>query len=308
MIGSVRFVAASFADGVPLTGLLEKSGNNSCEFKQIQMFVLMRASWRIGGIMRKAGNRVKTVFDKFRKRLTIKDNDKGLTLVELMVAIVILTVVVLPTMSVFVAATKANSKARTELQSTVTANSVLESAKSFSIYVFDKQCNTEYNSGNASQFTLIAGQLDGSTIKSLVQAGGTCGQIEYESDGETVKDVVKNPAPFESKYASDASKMKFAYAINGIKQSKNTYDAVVVYEKQDYQDISVGDPASPSTYTESQVGTALSNYNKEYSITVYVYRHNKTGNPYYYGKNLKSASGALVTITGSKLDSALPPE
>lgn len=248
--------------------------------------------------MRKAGRKWKTFYKNLREKRKVCDNNDGFTLVELLVAIAILTLVILPTLEVFVTATRTNSKARTELQATITANSVLESAKAFSIYVFDKQCNQTYNSGNAGTFTLVAGEADGGTVKSLIQAGGTCGQVVFDSDGKTVKEIIKDGTAFD-----DKGKDRFAYAINGIKQSNSVYDAVVIYTQRDYQDVNINGTA----YTETNVASKLPNYNKEYDITVYIYKHNSSGDAGYIGKNLYDSSGALVTITGSKLDSAQKP-
>ncbi|MGN0164975.1 MAG: prepilin-type N-terminal cleavage/methylation domain-containing protein [Lachnospiraceae bacterium] len=224
-----------------------------------------------------------------------KKSDGGFTLVELLVAIVVLALVVVPTMTVFVTATKSNSKARTELQATITANSVLESAKAFSIYVFDVQCNTTYTSSNESQFTLIAGTASDSFVSSSY--GGTVGTVEW--DGDEVKAIFKRDAanPFQER--AD----KYAYAINGIKQSNSTYDAIIVFEAQPYQDVDI----NGTTYTEADVNSEYGTYNKEYKISVYVYKHNGTS-PEYIGKDFSGDDhGALVVINGSKIDSAIRP-
>lgn len=245
--------------------------------------------------MRKAVRKFRKDYIRRREKMKAKGN-QGFTLVELLVAIVILSLVVVPTMTVFITATKSNSKARTELQATITANSVLESAKAFSLYVFDQQCNTIYTSSNASKFALIAGTTTDSFVSSAY--GGTVGTVVF--DGTKVDSVEKRDSttPFVERDS------KYAYALNGIKQSSSTYDALIVFEEADYQDVEI----NGSTFTEGDVGTVYAEYNKEYTITIYVYKHNKTGNPEYIGKDLAVDDGALVVITGSKIDPARKPD
>lgn len=237
--------------------------------------------------------KIKKIFQKNDKKNKIKNDNRGMTLVELLVAIAILTLIVFPTMQVFVAATKANSKARTELQATVTANSVLESAKAFSIYVYDKQCNTVYTAANAGTFSLMAGTTTDSFVSSAY--GGTVGSVEL--DGGVVKNVYKRSTAFTESAES------YAYAINGVKQTNNTYDVVIVFDKADYRDVEIN--TSGGTISKDEVESIYPKYNKVYDISIYVYRHEST--PAYIGKNLSSNSGALVEITGSKFDSALRP-
>lgn len=242
--------------------------------------------------MRKVIFKIRHAFEK-RKKSINENSNKGFTLVELLVAIVILSLVIVPTLSVFVTATKANSKARVELQATITADSVLESAKSFSLYVYSVQCNKAYSSTNYDDFTLIAG----STTKSLMELGGTCGQISFD-ESDASKCIVQAPTKGNT---FEPGQDRYAFAINGIKQSNSTYDALVVFEKAEYQAVSI----DGSSYTESDVQSEYGSYNKEYAITVYVYKHEDT--PAYVGKDLNGKMGALETITGSKMDSAKTP-
>ena len=124
---------------------------------------------------------------KFLKKLKMfkerANDNKGFTFVELLCASVILALIVAPALQLFLFATKTNSKARTELQANVTATSVLESARSFSIYVYDAKCNATYDASNAKDFTLLAGQFDGSEFKSLMEvSGASCGQIKFKTN------------------------------------------------------------------------------------------------------------------------------
>jgi len=264
---------------------------------------------------------------KFVKKLRMMfkeraNDNKGFTFVELLCASVILALIVAPALQLFLFATKANSKARTELQADITASSVLESARSFSIYVYDTKCNTNYTGSNASDFTLLAGQYDGSTIKNLMQLDGTsCYEVKFKSnstdsdDYYVIESTEKNASQFKTKGTTTGTgtkidddlaygaKCRYAYVINGIRQSKNTYDAVVMFEKYKYQDLSI----SGNTFTESDVSW-LSQYNKNYKITVLVYRAKDRGtDKSYIGKNISVKNTALVRVEGSKLDPAMGP-
>lgn len=244
--------------------------------------------------MRKVKEKIKELYAKRKIRCT-ENSNKGFSLVELLVAIVILSVVVVPTMTVFITATKSNSKSRIQLQGTITANSVLESAKSFSLYVYSNQCNKAYTSSNQNEFTLIAG----TTTQSLMAIGGTCGEVKLDTTSEAGKSLILAPSKGNT-FAKEAD--QYIFAINGIPQSNSKYDALIVYDKNDYQEVSLG---GSNKYTESNVKSEYDNYNKEYEITVYIYKHEDT--PAYVGKDLKGDMGALITITGSKIDSALAP-
>jgi prepilin-type N-terminal cleavage/methylation domain-containing protein len=245
-------------------------------------------SMRYGGKMKSLLNKV----SKLRQRLKA-NSGKGFTLIELLVAIVILSLVVFPTMQVFITATKTNSKSRTELQATITANSVLESAKAFSIRVFHEQCN-----GNISSFGLLAGKTENGATKSFAESGGSAGTLVLDTDN-TYKIVTGQT------FVADTLDVKseYSYAINGIVQSNNTYDAVVVLKEAEYQDVDLKSTAdgTASTYKETDVNGTYSNYNKKFDITVYVYKHAST--PVYVGASSLD-DNCLVKITGNKLDNA----
>jgi len=240
---------------------------------------------------------LRSLREKFRKRNQKRD-DKGFTLIELLVSIAILAIVVFPTMQCFVSATKANSKARTRLQANITASSVLESAKTNTIYTYFSQCVKDYSGGGS--FTLIAGKLtDSGAVQDLMSAGGSCGVIKFQTDGsgnETNKiDSVVKTATYEER--AD----RYAFAINGIYQTNSRYDAVIIYEKTDYQDVTV----DGSTYKEEDVSGFWDYYNNEYAITVLIYKHKDT--PIYVTnhEDITNPTNNIAKTTGSKLDSGL---
>ncbi len=237
-------------------------------------------------------------FKKFRKKLK-ENSNKGFTLVELLISIAILSLVVFPVFEVFVTATKTNSKSRTELQATLTANSVLESSKAFSIRVFHEQCAANYNTVSKSKFTLVAGEQSGGTVKSLLDAGGTAGILKLGDDGKYK--LVQNSG---EAFTADSLSVKsvYMYGVNGIKQSHNYYDAVVVFSECEYQDTEMtGANGNSVNYKESDSNGNYSDYNKKFDITVYVYKHQDT--PVYVGATDLNEN-ALLKITGNKLDNA----
>ena len=220
----------------------------------------------------------------------LKKDNRGFTLTELLVSVVILSIIVFPTMQALIASTKMNSEARKKLQATITADSVLESAKAFSIHEYYKQCN------DLKTFVVLA-NMD-STKK--------MGQYVFGSDDPTniVYDAVigVNGAslPF------DDMSNHYAFYINGIKQSHNMYDAVVVFEKRDYQDVAVGNSTINETQVNTRYRTSDGIMNYKYDITVYVYPHDKSkpNNTHLKSGHIQT-TGYLTKTKGSKLDTAL---
>ncbi|MBP3238344.1 MAG: type II secretion system protein [Lachnospiraceae bacterium] len=293
--------------------------------------------------MRKFVKKLKRVFKE-----RANDN-KGFTFVELLCASVILALIVAPALQLFLFATKANSKARTELQAEITASSVLESARSFSIYNYDIKCNSEYTTDDEKDtFTLLAGafvkddETGNQEIKTLMHIDNTsCYEIEFKTDDindpdyYVIKDIKKNSAGIDSKGNVDGpyvehidkdtgleiypdrlqlasgERCRYAYAINGIKQSQNTYDAVIMFEKFNYQTLTINN----ESFTEENVSKTLSKYNKNYKITVFLYRSKDFGTKksYFISKgnadnaNLNDKNRSLIMVIGSKLDSAKTP-
>ena len=264
---------------------------------------------------------------KFLKKLKMfkerANDNKGFTFVELLCASVILALIVAPALQLFLFATKTNSKARTELQADITASSVLESARSFSIYAYDAKCNADYSSVDPKTFTLLAGQYDGSGFKTLMELSDTsCYQVKFKSDNTdsddyyVIESVSKQAGSIKTKGKTSGGgskidddlaigdRCRYAYVINGIKQTNNTYDAVVVFEKFKYQNLEI----SGNTFTESDVSW-LSQYNKNFKITVLVYRAKDRGSDKsYIGKDVSKKNTALVRVEGSKLDPAMAPD
>ena len=226
----------------------------------------------------------KRIYEKIKKRKkTGQQKNGGFTLVELLVAIVILAMVMMPISRLFITAGSINNKGRKEQQANITANSVLESARAFAIYEFDKQCRAN----TASSFKLIAAK-DNSAFSSSVFT-------QYDST---------NTTPLATNFV--VSGQTYAYKINGLTQNKSKYDAVVIFEKDAYQTVKTD---SSTSISESDVSGKFATYNKQYNIRVYIYEHGTDVSSEDYtmpdGKPVKG--NALVVLTGSKLDNAQIP-
>ena len=233
------------------------------------------------------------MISKIKDRLKRIDNDQGFTLVELLVAIAILALVVFPTMEVFLTATKTNGKAREELQATITANSVLEGAKAFSIYVYDRQCN-----GMTSDFSLMAGDSAGNAFTST-SYGGSAKAVTFEATNS------KKITSLSQSNGFVVEAPQYAYILKGIRQSKNKYDAIIVFDKaESNKNVNVN---GSSTFSTSDVQSTIGMSNKQYNITIYVYK-NHTDDFYENRVIGDSDDEMLLSITGSKFDTASSPK
>ena len=291
---------------------------------------------------------------KFVKKLRMvfkerANDNKGFTFVELLCASVILALIVAPALQLFLFATKTNSKARTELQANITASSVLESARSFSIYLYDTKCNADYSSADKATFTLLPGEFESGKAKTLMEtldlSKDNCYSVEFASNSiyddnyYLIKDIKKDTREFTDEEKGkttcpdttpDLTKIvidpnldygkrcRYAYVIEGIKQTNNTYDAIVMFEKYKYLDLDTYDSNGVSAeklFSEGDVPTALGLYNKNFKITVFIYKSKDRGTDKSFFKstgsdenaNLSGKNSSLVMITGSKLDPAMDP-
>jgi prepilin-type N-terminal cleavage/methylation domain-containing protein len=83
-------------------------------------------------------------------------NNKGLTLVELIVAVAILAIIVLPLLKAFVISTDTNAKAKEKLRTTELAQNIMEGLEAISLsQVEDQFCNPGTDN---CDFTLLTGQ------------------------------------------------------------------------------------------------------------------------------------------------------
>ena len=226
-----------------------------------------------------------------RKKGKEKKNG-GFTLLELLAAITILAICAVPVVSVFTTAAKINKKAKIQQQAQITANSLMESAKAFSLFVFDRQCTNP--SINSTNFGIVA---------SISQESGVfkCGALQISS----------NKVAGRYSMAYQENQPIYAYFIEGLKQTNSLYDALIVFEKKEYKTLNLTDGTNSAVVGE-QGGSgvtlevkALSQgmYNMEYNIKVWVYKHD--GEQPFLGQDIRVQGDALVMESGSKVESTL---
>ncbi len=93
---------------------------------------------------------LKKLYRRIYTGFSIKNNDSGFTLLELLIAILILAVVMVPMLNSFVVNARVNRKAKIKLRSTMIAQDIMEGLKGYSTDDIYKQFSGE------SDFRLIA--------------------------------------------------------------------------------------------------------------------------------------------------------
>lgn len=212
------------------------------------------------------------------RRIRRKKNG-GFTLVEVLVAAAILSLVVPPILSSFVAIARVNSKSRMKLSATTIANGVMESVKGFDLCEIAKE--TSYPSEG---FYIIAGFTGTSTeVNDQFQFSGI-NNVSVQKSGD---EVIFN--------SNDAGKYTFYY--QGVKMDGTTYDVVLRYTKnatQTNDDVEVvaSDGSTISKKVNDIMGPMSVRVLAYYDVDIQVFRGGtdpKTGTP-------------LAHITGTKAD------
>ena len=215
-----------------------------------------------------------TVFMKKKKK------NRGFTLVEVLVAAAILSLVVTPILSSFVSIARVNAKSRRKLSATSIANSVMESVRNFELAQVAKECAFP-----TEGFHLIAGFTG--TAKEYTPGTTT----EKAANAKTVKKDA------QGKYSFNAdTNVKYAFGFLSVKMDGTTYDVLVTYSKNPTKTaeavtVSITPTPTGSLTTKSifsPMGLRVLTY---YDVTIKVYRGgtNFSGTP-------------LAELTGSKAD------
>jgi prepilin-type N-terminal cleavage/methylation domain-containing protein len=165
-------------------------------------------------------------------------DNKGFTLVEILVAVTILTLVVTPLLSAFVTSARVNAMAKTKHQATVVAENVFEGIKNFGI----EEAKSECQSFNASTFKIIAGSVgDGKVISQSVDSTTGAKNYEFLLSQVEVDDInfdiqikiKQNISKTDAADASEAAASDAQLASFGLRK-KSYYDVVVtVYKSSD---------------------------------------------------------------------------
>ena len=145
----------------------------------------------------------------------MKKDNRGLTLIELMIAVTMLAVVISPFLNAFVAAAKQNNKAREALRATTVAQNLMESMRAFTLEEVMEQ---------------IAGDKANSK---LYMPGG------YEAH----KEVPQQGADADTRHE---------FLIQGIEEDGKKYDARIVTDVSTYEtNTSVGNDMEVSMMNEA---------------------------------------------------------
>lgn len=128
-----------------------------------------------------------------------KDN-KGVSLVEVVVAMAILAVVAAPTMKILVSSAKYNAKARERQKLTTSAESIMESFKAYTV----DELMEQFNGVDGKTFT--ACQMDATASMSGIEG------VDIDAAGNSVE--------------------AYDFTLNGILNEDKTYDAVIHVNKR----------------------------------------------------------------------------
>lgn len=194
--------------------------------------------------------------------MKIKDNNKGFTLVEVIIAIMILAVVVAPLLSLFVQSVRMNTASRRRMNATSIAEDIMEGIKLYDVADITRQFDYP------DYFKLANLPGDGYTIKQLKKTGegqfdeiaiGDAGSVKSDDGGKTYELIKENEAGNE-----------YYYCVKNMIPATEAYDALIKIDAkpyaeggsaaQLYNDIDIIEPASVSG---KENGSYLQNQNRD---------------------------------------------
>ena len=150
----------------------------------------------------------------------IKKDNSGFTLVELIIAIVVIAIVMTPIYSNFKEATIINGKAKAEMDATNMASNVMEGLSAYSADEIIKAFYTKYELKDAAGNSLRTNNAL-SILPNEVSITGTYGDMKPSGDGSGCQGYVTNftPSSFTDGEASyDYSGALYVTALNGTMQ------------------------------------------------------------------------------------------
>ena len=151
----------------------------------------------------------------------LRDDNNGLSLIEVMVAIIILAIVVTPFLHSFVTTANANAKAKSMHRATTVAQSVVESLKGDSLIDISKEFNVNWTLTNLSDNpTGVAAttyyECDENGNQITDEGAKSC----YTEDGGSTYKLRKNA---DGSYAKD----QYFFMIDDLKEEHGTYDVML---------------------------------------------------------------------------------
>lgn len=205
----------------------------------------------------------------------------GFTLVEVLIAVAILSIISIPIMQSFVSTAQVNGEARRRLAANTIAETLMESCKSLSLTRVAQQFDTA--NGSSTGITVIT-DSDGSAFKGRAN--------EYKSDfsGTTKSYNASSGLTNQSKYT---------FILFNISSGSGKYCALIQYEL---------DTSGRNHGADGSVGTKLNDigvkYLKYYKVTIYVYRTQVSDLTSFksYVNTSKLTENAYAVIEGSVAD------
>ena len=206
------------------------------------------------------------------KKWKKKKRNRGFTLVEVLVAAAILSLVVTPILSSFVTIARVNAKSRQRLSATTIADGIMESVKGFDLLRVAKECDFPAVPVTViCNFTGTASELDATSVE------------------------LKNGKYVFKENSSGIYKFKY----ENIAMDGTYYDAYLTYTKRTYDDWDEVEIPSATPGGTSTVKTPKAVFESTgiriltfYDVEIKVFRHGV--NP--------SSGRPLSIITGTKAD------
>lgn len=222
------------------------------------------------------------------REASIKKRDSGFTLVEVLIAVAILSIISIPVVQSFVSVAQVNGQARRRLAANTIAETLMESCKSVSLLDVIVQCDVN---GNANGKVYIITNADGTVFSGRA--------FELQGDLSTTTKSATGTAPDYELTERD----KYAFLLLDISSGGGKYSALIQYEV----DKSGRNHGADDTEHEGATGKVLKdadiNYLKYYKVTISVYRTSKDVMTFLDSIN-KSDPGknAIASIEGSVAD------
>ena len=207
------------------------------------------------------GSRSNGQLNTRRDRMT----DAGFSLVELLIAVTILAIIVIPLLHMFITSTRINVKSRQTLRATTVAQDIMEGLKAYSLEEVRTQFSLPDGTASSSFFAPTEGFY---IINSKMIQGGVREITELEKNRDADGNVVYVNDP-----DADRDNEIYYFGIQKLKMQGGEYDALIKLDA--------------STYTEDKKGTADG--------------HDNAFNGYYYYNDVMSVA---ETGSNSEKDSS----
>ena len=194
-----------------------------------------------------------------------EDNRKknsGFTLVEVLIAVAILSVVSIPILQSFVSVAQVNAKSRRRLSATTIAEGLMESCKGLSLKEVAAQCNPALVGTQTGKIKVTIVSDPGTTSFS----GSACEVKTDLSTEESNKTVTKGTTAYEFHAKSGG---QYAFWIHGIKSGGASYDAIIKYT---YNSTRSKTYVDDDTSVEAAMEEGSVNSMKFYDVEITIYR------------------------------------